>query len=316
MDAIKDHMTQITRILAYLKNEISLSNTLNLTDINIHAENFYRDLFSLIYGYDFVNANSIKQNASFIDLINQEHKIAIQVTSQNDSGKINKTIEGFFGNPEYKDFQLNVLLIAKAAKDYTSDFTHNGLYKFNVETDIIDFEKLLAKINDLKLDEIIRIHTLLEKHINIPRVKTQSNEVETIMALINFLSNDKNRIPVINESEVNPYKKINERFAEYSEYIKTQYESLLGVYSTSLEVAKTSTGLDGVMVEIISSYLKDESHNILMKNNYDPMLALYELTEFFDTKLSQSGIKYDKQAIKFYLLDELIECNVFPIIKG
>lgn len=147
------------------------------------------------------------------------------------------------------------------------------------------------------------------------RKTSESNEVETIMKLINFLSDSNNRKPIIIENEINPNKKINERFINYSESIKTQYESLLGIYSLSLKTAKESIGLDSVMVEIISNYLKDESHKILMENYFDPMKALYQMTDFFDKKLSQNNVKYDKQAIRFYLLDELIECNVFPIIK-
>lgn len=64
--------------------------------------------------------------------------------------------------------------------------------------------------------------------------------------------------------------------------------------------------------EIISDFLKDESDIILTKENNNPKLALHSLVELFYEKLSSNGVKFDKQAIKFYLLDELINCNVFP----
>jgi hypothetical protein len=58
--------------------------------------------------------------------------------------------------------------------------------------------------------------------------------------------------------------------------------------------------------------LKDESDIILTKENNNPKLALHSLVELFYGKLSSNGVTFDKQAIKFYLLDELIKCNVFP----
>ena len=64
--------------------------------------------------------------------------------------------------------------------------------------------------------------------------------------------------------------------------------------------------------EIISDFLKDESDIILTKENNNPKLALHSLVELFYGKLSSNGVTFDKQAIKFYLLDELIKCNVFP----
>ena len=42
------------------------------------------------------------------------------------------------------------------------------------------------------------------------------------------------------------------------------------------------------------------------------MEALNKLVNFFEIKLGKNGKKYDKAAIKFYLINELIKCNVFP----
>ena len=42
------------------------------------------------------------------------------------------------------------------------------------------------------------------------------------------------------------------------------------------------------------------------------MLALNKLVIYFETKLSANGKKYDRSAIKFYLVNEMIKCRVFP----
>jgi hypothetical protein len=67
-----------------------------------------------------------------------------------------------------------------------------------------------------------------------------------------------------------------------------------------------------VEAEIIADFLRDESDIILTKENNNAKLALHSLVELFYDKLSEKGVVFNKQAIKFYLLDELIKCNVFP----
>ena len=45
----EQNMNVISSRLTYLQIMIKNRNSLNLTDINIHAENFYRDLFNLVF---------------------------------------------------------------------------------------------------------------------------------------------------------------------------------------------------------------------------------------------------------------------------
>ena len=105
MDVREHYLKRIIRHLSYLKNEVELSVSLNLTNINIHAENFYRDFFNLI-GFSFNNTNYDNKNAAYVDLIDTINKEAIQVTAQNDNAKILKSIQGFFKNEVYKDYHL------------------------------------------------------------------------------------------------------------------------------------------------------------------------------------------------------------------
>lgn len=305
MDERKIKFDLIKRRLAYLQTEVSNDNSLNLTDINIHAENFYRDFFNLL-GYSFTNTNFEKQNAAHIDLVDESSKLVMQVTSQNDNKKIKESIDGFYKKSENKDYKLQILLIAKEAKEYKTPFGH----KFNHTNDVLDVKKILKKIENKTTSELSAIANFLDKEILTERPKTECSEVETIMTLIDYLSEDKNRILSDKEGIVDPQKKIQERFSEYSTFIIEQYQDLYTVYNGAL--AEARKGIDTVDSIIISSYLKDESDTVLMIENSNPRLALSKLVDFFYNKLSVNGSKFNKQAIKFYLLDELIKCNVFP----
>jgi hypothetical protein len=306
MDNRQTYMSIITKRITYLQKEVENFNSLNLTDINIYAENFYLGLFNLI-GFTFTNTNFKSNNFAHIDLIDTVNKQAIQVTSQNDNAKIKEAIHGFFSNLENKDYKLQLMLISKEAKDYRTKFGNN----FNHKEDVLDIKRLLAIINNIEEVDILKdLAHFLNKNVLTERLKTECSEVETIMELINYLSLNKNRVIIDKAVNVDPTNKIENRFSEHSDYLKTQYLELYAKYYGAL--VEATSKIDGVEAEIISDFLKDESDIILTKENNNPKLALHSLVELFYAKLSSNGVKFDKQAIKFYLLDELIKCNVFP----
>lgn len=316
MDTRNDIITNITKKLAYLQSQIKLSNSLNLTDINIHAENFFRDFFNDCFGYSFNNTNFDHQNAAHIDLIDNKNKYAMQITSQDDNTKISKSIIGFYNQKEYNGYTLDILLISKDAKNYKTDFTQSGKYNFDHVKQVKDMKRLLNEINDKKLCEIKKINLFLNEQILPEREPCESTEVETIMSLIHYLSTEKNRVPISSEEYlIDPYHKINTRFADHADFIKEQYKSLHSIYQNALKEAKQ--GIDAVQVIIISSYFQEESNILLEKHNNNPKLAINEMVTFFYNKLSSNGFKgFDKMAIRYYLLDELIMCNIFPNKKA
>lgn len=312
MIARENCISNITRVLSFLRIEVELRGSMNLYDVNIHAENFYRDFFNLLYGWDLEDLNVEKKNASFIDLVDKGRNKAIQVTSQNDSGKIKHTIEGFLLKPENKDFDLKVVLIAKSPKDYTADFTFGGQVNFDHEKDIIDLERLLNLIKNEELEKLESLSDFLLKQINFPRRKTESTEVETIMSLIDFLSKDENTQDSEEKpGQVDPERKFH-RFEEHRAFLENQYSEMLIIYGNTLEIAKEKFGLDGVRAKKIAIFLKNKSDVVLNECNNIPRTAIEQLTEFFESKLTNQGFICDQSAIRFYLLDELVNCNVFP----
>lgn len=308
-------MTNIQHRLAYLKCRVEIAGSLNLTDIHIYAEDFYQALFNLL-GSSYINGNIDNQNYAYIDLIDNTNKNAMQVTARNDNKKITDTIIGFFENtehPEYKDYSLKVLLISKCAKDYSTDFTFQGKYKFNHKEDVIDIERLIALIKDSGREKIIEISKFLDYEIDLPRPKTESNEVETIMSLLVYLSADENYKEFDGNYICDPEQKINSRFKDYADDFKEEFTDLFPIYCNIIPEVKRTFGLDGVRAKKISNFLKFISNRYLRECNEKPLNALDKLTDYFENKLNSNGIRADIGAIRYYLLDELIGCNIFSI---
>lgn len=308
------YINHIAKSLGILRYQIENLNKINLTDYNIIAEDFYKDLLNFC-GYNLENLNEKCKNADSIDLVDTVNKIAIQVTSRNDTTKIHDTISGFYKNPEYDEYKrLIILLIGKSKLDYPkTDFTKGSLFAFDKENDIIDVADIVEKFKGYKAEQLEPIVRFIESEIDlkIGTKRTKPNEVITIINLIEYLSDDNNYI----EKEINekgdPDKK-RLRFPEHFDYLQKTYLKLFPVYASTLSEAKNSIGLEGVRIKKINVYLQNLSDNLLEKNSNDPQLAVDELVEYFETQISMSESEYDSQAIKFYLLDELINCNVFP----
>ncbi|HDZ5083137.1 TPA: SMEK domain-containing protein, partial [Campylobacter jejuni] len=106
-------MEDIIKIIQWfseLSSKIKLSNKLNLTDINICCENDFSQILNNIYNWKLYNINKQCKNAEAIDLIDNENRIAIQITSNTSTKKIKNTIDKFkktkFSNYEFYMFYL------------------------------------------------------------------------------------------------------------------------------------------------------------------------------------------------------------------
>jgi hypothetical protein len=317
MDVLQSHITNIQQKFAYLESRIKTAGSLNLPDIHVIAEIFYMELFNIlgVFGKSFKKADDGNPRAPYIDLIDDESKIAIQVTAQNDSEKITRTIQGFFANPDHSSYNLKVLLIGKVAKDYRKDFTKIGRYNFDVAKDVIDIPKLIELImRDSGI--LTKINTFLDEQILLPRPQTELNEVETIMGLLAYLSDDANYKEFDGQYVCDPEQKINNRFKEYADRFKEEFANLLATYCTPFAESKKTFGLDSVRAEKVSNFLKYISNRYLRESDENPVVALDKLTDFFEKKLNANGRRADHGAIRYYLLVELIGCNIFSSAIG
>lgn len=311
------YLNRIAQYLSELETQVKLLNSINLYNINILAEDFYAALLNILFDADFKNINSIIKNASSIDLFDSKNKTAFQVTSDGSAKKIRDTIEGFIKAEYYKDYNHLRILVLTGKHKHITKFDTKGLFSFDKDSDVIDNEDLMNLIRALSTDKVEVIYDFLHKELHLKceaTIQTDANEVETIIALIEYISQNK-KVMKPRDVIVDPDYKINQRFKVFAERITNQYLDLLTVYGSALaevESAKIDQALDIVM----KNYLQDESIAHLNRANDDPIMALESLTDSFANRISVNGKKYDRTAIKFYLLDKVIKCSVFPNERG
>lgn len=308
------YLKNIAENLALLSREVSILNAVNLYDINIIAEDFFPGLLNLIYGYELKNANHLEKNAPAIDLIDQKNRIAVQVTSDNSSTKIKHTIEEFNKSQAYHLYDRLVVLILTQKKKYSSNFDTQGLFSFEKARDIWDVEKLIKDIRELETAQIKNVsdylsEELYNKYYSVR--ETQAGEVDTIIDLIEYISQHR-KVNKDRETTVDPEYKIYKRFKNFADKLITEYTTLYTIYGEALNIVNETLGIDEAQDIIIMFYLQDISVQFLEEEHDNPIAALNKLVTYFEEKLSINGKKYDCSAIKFYLVNEMIKCRVFP----
>jgi len=299
--------------LTQLQMRISMFNSLNMQDINIHAENFFRDLLNLSLGYNLININISQRNAQSIDLGDETARVAIQVTSTSDFSKIEHTYTGFVTSGLPRKYDRLIILIATEKKQYRKKtLGGSGEFCLSISRDVWDIKTVASEINNLSLEAMIKCSDFLRDNISISAPRP-SNEVQTLVRLITVLSESESiTIDTRDRGDPDPEGKIIKRFADHAAFLKKQYSDLFEIYGQLLKEFYKYSDISQTHLLKLQIYLRSWSDHILTECAGDPLIALELLVRRVLTKMEVSGLTFDECAVRFYLVDQLIACNVFP----
>jgi len=306
-------ITAIAHYLSHLVTSVRLLNSLNLQDYNIHAENFFRDFLNLALSYELKNINIVERNASAIDLGDEAQRIAIQVTSTPQLEKIKYTHAGFVKGQLNSKYDRLVILIIGEKKAYReASLGGNGTLELSLTNDIWGIADLLRKIGDLPLRKLELCLDFLRAELRLAEPRA-SNEVKTLIRLIEVLSTAEEGLSLSdNREDPDPERKIHNRFAGHAEFLKKLYVDLREIYGLALAEVNRHSDLSYVRVRKLQIYLMQWSDRILNECGGDPQVALNVLTEKVLQMMGVSDVPFDAGAVQYYLIDQLIACNVFP----
>ena len=175
--------------LNFLAYRIEKRGKINLLDLNIHSETFFAELFNILYDYNLVNLNCIKQNAEGIDLVDTKNKIIIQVsatcTKEKIENSLNKGIYLF-----YKDYNFKFISISKEVSNKLriTEFENPYNLIFDSQKDILDSTTLLRYILNLEIDKQKILFEIIKKELGeeISTIKVDLN----LATIINILAEE------------------------------------------------------------------------------------------------------------------------------
>lgn len=182
--------------LNILSVRINQKGKLNILDLHLHSENFYRDLLNLMYNLKLDNINKVKHNVEAIDLIDTSNKLIIQVSATNTKAKINSTLKKD-SLKNYSGYTFKFISISKDADELRKDkFNIPEGITFDPAKDIFDISSILEEIQSSEIDKLKTIYEFIKKELgsDIDIVKLDSN----LSKIVDILSKENLDVEVKN----------------------------------------------------------------------------------------------------------------------
>ena len=314
-----DYINEKLEVLSY---RITSNGKLNLLHLNIHSETLYRDILNILYEYNLEPANIGKANAEAVDLIDEDKKVVIQVSSTATKAKINSTLE----KDKIKDlsdegYSIKFVFVANEAKNLRGS-TYNNKHNitFDPNTDIWDKITVLEKISQLSIDRMTLIHDLIQNEFGERpnTLKLSSN----LAAIVNFLSKE-NLDDIPNKIQLNDYG-IEEKIAfnelndikesTFDEY-KVYYGILDRIYREFIREGTNKTV--SVLRKITSFYEKEvlskESTNVEKFFNVIGKVEEHVLKSELVREIPEEEID---MCIRIIVVDAFVRCKIFKNPRG
>jgi HEAT repeat protein len=156
----------VRRGIAAFQSYVGPTGRLNLLDTNVHAEDFVSKLLNALFGWQLISANRKTANHPCFDLLDDAQGLAVQVTSENTSAKLNNTINCLNRHKRGEQIRsLKVFLLVPKQKRYTVGTECPGI-KFDWCEDVLDFGDAVeaaSRITDLR--HLQRIHECIVEAI-------------------------------------------------------------------------------------------------------------------------------------------------------
>lgn len=310
------YVTKIKTLLNILKCEIKDSGKLNLLDINVHAEDFYRDLLNLIYCWQLQNMNQWNQNAAGGDLWYNGGKLVIQVSSTTTKDKIQSSIDKL-SEEQFAGYRFKFLRIDGDVKKLRKESfnTHDDI-AFAPSVDIIDISTLLKDIAHLGIDSLIKVYELCVKEIiplDTPKI-TETDLAIVVKALAtNVRDWSKGRRPI----EYDVEKKIVFNHLEEHRRLINDYKLYIGKLTAVYdEFVDNGTDYSFIILQNLSDmysrYLGQYESNALFDKIVD------EARELAMNSKSAEDIPVDRVnvCINVIVIDAFIRCKIFEDPEG
>jgi hypothetical protein len=161
---------QIIDELGDIASQVETRSSLGLTDLNLHLENFFREVLNIAFVWNLVNLNANRSNNPGLDLGDEAIKTAFKITSIKTSAKINETLEKIADEDLKRYETIRVLIIGRKQGSYTLDPSQYERCRFN-EFGIWDIFELCKQLMDIPLDRLQKLADYVR--LEVARVKIE-----------------------------------------------------------------------------------------------------------------------------------------------
>ena len=279
---------------------------------------FYRDFLNNLYGWNLINLNKIKQNAEGIDLVDLDNKIIAQVSATATKQKLNNSFSKEIYQ-EYMGFTFKFISISRdfEIKDYEIP---NNIYdiKFNEDKDIIDKNRILKKVLNLKVLEQKGLYNFIKEELGneIDTLKMDSNLATVINILaLEDLSEFETKYE-INDFEINKkivYNNLTDIKGIINDY-KIYHSKINEMYITfdKCGVNKSFTILQTIRKKYFEACQETDNECEIF------LLVINKVIEIVLNSNNYAEIPYEELEIcvEIIVVDAFIRCKIFENPEG
>lgn len=157
IDSRQKAFNSICRVIAITRYDIEQRQLINEYGLNIHGENYFRDVFNFVYDYNLINDNFESQNSACIDLIDTNRNLAYQITTTRTKEKIENTLKAL-KKEKYKNYTIKIFYLldkSKPNKETIEEFKKD--YNIDLNDCLLNYTDLINKINDLETNKLIEL---------------------------------------------------------------------------------------------------------------------------------------------------------------
>jgi len=156
IDLRQQAFNNISKIIAISRYDIEQRQLINDYGLNIHSENWFRDIFNFVYDYSFENANFESQNVAHIDLIDKKSRLIYQITTTRSKEKIENTLKAL-NNKKYSGYSIKIFYLLDKANP-NKDRELELKYNINLKDCLLDYTDLITDINNLETAKLIELN--------------------------------------------------------------------------------------------------------------------------------------------------------------
>lgn len=169
----------IRKTLIEYANKVNGLVSSGRTDIVIDAEHIFLDLLNEMFAYKLANANQTRANYPAVDLIDDEHGVAVQITSTNARLKAQRTVDMFLHHGLEKKYPTLIFLILAFAPPFRNagQLIHKARNQ-GVELRIMTLLDIYYEIERMPLEKAGAIAECLDKHIGLVNSVEDETDVD------------------------------------------------------------------------------------------------------------------------------------------
>jgi hypothetical protein len=170
---LAEALEKISKALAVLAYQTRAENLVGMYTKNKLVEDLLLPVFQVLFKAPHLrNLNQESINFPYIDLADEQSRLAVQVTTERTAAKVTETLIGFLAQDYQKRYDRLVFFILTADKvSHTTrtrtkwQNTCNGILHFDPGADIITILDLLPLIQGLPHDDIYAINDIIAKSV-------------------------------------------------------------------------------------------------------------------------------------------------------